>query len=91
MGVKKLKAIVVKAGKKIRPLSADPESLESLSQRVSDLKNKNWENMPDDAAVGRPACYGCIKLHAPYTAENNRKYKASPFLCRYSEQVNKYY
>ena len=77
-------------------MPADPQSLESLSQRVSDLKNKNWEQYAhDDAfAVGRPAaCYGCIDgcTRSLYTAGNNRKYKA---LCQaavvYIEQVNKY-
>ena len=97
MGVKKLKAIVVKAEKKIRPVPSDPEALESLAKRVSELKRKNWEEYAhDDAfAIGRPAaCFGCIDgcTRSNYTAGNNRKYKA---LCQaavvYIEQVEKYY
>ncbi|MFC1864073.1 aldehyde ferredoxin oxidoreductase C-terminal domain-containing protein, partial [Thermodesulfobacteriota bacterium] len=97
MGAKKLKAIVVKVDKKIRPVPADPVALDSLAKRVSELKIKNWEEYAHDEAfsIGRPAaCYGCIDgcTRKKYTGENNLKYKV---LCQaavvYIEQVSKYY
>lgn len=97
MGAKKLKAIVVRVDKKIRPVPADSVTLKSLAKRVSELKIKNWEEYAHDEAfdIGRPApCFGCIGgcTRKKYTVEDNRKYKV---LCQaavvYIEQVNKYY
>ena len=98
MGLKKLKAIVVKARNKTKPLAADPEALARLANRVAELKKKNWEQYAHDDSfdVGRPAaCYGCIDgctRESSYTAGGNRKYKV---LCQaavvYAEQVKNYY
>lgn len=97
MGAKKLKAIVVRADKKNRPVPADPAALRSLAKRVGELKNKNWEEYAHDDAfsVGLPApCFGCIGgcTRKSYRLNDNRKYKV---LCQaavvYAEQVRRYY
>ena len=96
MGSKKLKAIVVLADRKNRPVPADPDRLKSLADYVTELQVKNWEDYAHETwLAGRPsACYGCINgcTRHIYTAENNRKFRsfcqASSF---YMDETEKYY
>ncbi|HSW57766.1 MAG TPA: aldehyde ferredoxin oxidoreductase N-terminal domain-containing protein [Dehalococcoidales bacterium] len=80
MGSKNLKAIVVRAGSKIRPQAAHPSVLQSLVGQIVDLHKKNYENYGHETPIsGRPAaCYGCIRgcTRAYYAAPNNLQYKS---------------
>jgi len=96
MGQKKLKAIVVKADSKNRPVAAYPETLESLAKKVFELQTKNWEDYAHEKwLAGRTsACYGCISgcTRHIYITENDHKFKsfcqASVF---YMDEANKYF
>jgi aldehyde:ferredoxin oxidoreductase len=96
MGGERLKAIVVKADKKNRPVPANPDVLKSLTQRVSELQEKNWEDYAHETwLIGRPtACYGCISgcTRHTYIAENNQKFRS---FCQssafYKDETENYY
>ncbi|UWG95877.1 hypothetical protein LPY66_13245 [Dehalobacter sp. DCM] len=61
MGSKQLKAIVIKATEKRKPVAARPDELKLLAKRAYDLKEKNWDPYPEFEANGHPTlCYGCI-------------------------------
>ena len=79
MGSKKLKAIVVKADEKKRPIAADPEQLQSLAKQVYELNTRNVESGHQKSLTGRiTACYGCIAgcSRRTYEAENGKKFKS---------------
>jgi aldehyde:ferredoxin oxidoreductase len=96
MGVKKLKAIVIRADNKKRPVAADPDALKSLTNRIHALQVKNWEDYAHETwLLGKTsACYGCINgcTRHTYTAENNQKFRsfcqASSF---YMDETFRYY
>jgi aldehyde:ferredoxin oxidoreductase len=96
MGSKKVKAIVVKADNKNRPVPANPDALKSLTNRVYELQVKNWEDYAHETwLLGKTsACYGCINgcTRHLYTAENNQKFRsfcqASSF---YMDETHRYF
>lgn len=77
MGSKQLKALVV-AGDN-RPLSANPERLETLVKRIAWLRKDTWKNwlwdVPGKTKL-RP-CYGCASgcFRKSYKAEGGRRFK----------------
>lgn len=78
-GSKKLKAIVIRADKKKRPVAADPEKLRLLAKRVYEQNERNWEPYPEFEPLGRhTACYGCISgcSRRTYQAEGGRNFKS---------------
>lgn len=80
MGSKNLKAIVVLAEPKKRPLAADPEKLNALAQEIYTLKTRNYENYAHESRPSGKvkACYGCINgcTRSYYKAEDNYQYKS---------------
>ena len=96
MGSKNLKAVVVRAGNKIRPVAADPEKLNSLAERVYQLRVNNFEDYGHLLPLNMQmkACYGCISgcTRGIYENESGRKFKS---LCQaasvYIGPATKYY
>ena len=93
MGSKNLKAIVVAGNKP--PKAADPVKLESLANRIIELRKDTWKNWLDDIP-GRTrlrACYGCPSgcFRKSYM-EEGRRYK---FFCQathvYGGYARQYY
>jgi len=79
MGFKKLKAIVVKAENKKRPVAAAPERLQSLAKQVYEINKRNWEEGHQKTLTGRlTACHGCVSgcSRRTYEAENNHRFKS---------------
>lgn len=79
MGYKMLKAIVVKADEKRKPVAADPEMLKSLGKEILKLKKENDESGHQKTLIGDlTACFGCINgcSRRTYKAENNVNFKS---------------
>ena len=97
MGSKKLKAIVLKNDRIIRPVAAEPEKLQSLVRRVYKAKEDNWEPFPLFEALGNyTPCYGCVGgksicNRATYKAECGRIFR---YFCQstmvYTAQAQNY-
>ena len=96
MGSKRLKAVVVRADEKKRPVAADPEILKSLAEQVYQLRTRNFEDYGHILPIKTrfTACYGCISgcTRGTYEAENGNQFKE---LCQamgvYAGPAMKYY
>jgi aldehyde:ferredoxin oxidoreductase len=79
LGSKNLKAVVVKADPKQRPVAADPEGLRSLADQVYQLRTRNFEDYGHllPLKIRFTACYGCISgcTRGTYEAEGGRQFK----------------
>ena len=80
MGSKNLKAVVIRQDKKIQPLAADPEELDTIAKKVFELRTKNYEDYEHilPLKIQRKACYGCISgcSRGYYKADNGFTYKS---------------
>ncbi len=80
MGSKNLKAVVVKADRKNRPVPADPGRLDALATQVYELRTRNFEDYEHilPLKIRNKACYGCISgcTRGYYLDENGREFKS---------------
>jgi aldehyde:ferredoxin oxidoreductase len=98
MGNKKLKAVVIKANQKKRPVAAQPEKVELLAKQVYEIKEKNWDPFPKFETLGNSTpCYGCLPgpgrcSRRTYQTENGDTFRA---FCQattlYFHQATKYF
>jgi len=79
MGSKKLKAVVIRAGRR-RPPAAEPERLQELADLVGRMRISNFEDYGHilPGSMKLTACYGCISgcTRFVYQADNGRTFKS---------------
>jgi aldehyde:ferredoxin oxidoreductase len=80
MGAKNLKAIVIKADNRKRPVAAEPERVKELAALVRHLRITNFEDYGHflPGRMKLTSCYGCISgcTRSIYRADNGRIYKS---------------
>jgi aldehyde:ferredoxin oxidoreductase len=80
LGAKNLKAIVVKADNRKKPVAAEPERVKDLAALVRRLRITNFEDYGHflPGTMKLTSCYGCISgcTRSIYRADNGRIYKS---------------